>query len=163
MQSDDIDDEAHSCRQDQKPDESSHRLAGSLCSASLPVERRLRSRIDKFLTGFGLTPMGTAVALSWIQVCSNEECRYSTVVRPDEDYSTTCMFGGLFREYLFGPNVVHAARWLQRMEKPYTVRSVGQHIPSFFRVRTCTSFVHVANNNLRFESQRFVVQSSAVA
>lgn len=34
----------------------------------LPVERRLRSRIDKFIEGYGLTPMGKAVALNWIQV-----------------------------------------------------------------------------------------------
>lgn len=38
-------------------------------SPSSPVaEDRLRSRIDKFLLGYGLTPMGKAVALSWIQV-----------------------------------------------------------------------------------------------
>lgn len=63
------DDELNSCRREQEPDEGSHQLADSLCSATLPAEQRLRSRIDKFLAGFGLTPMGTAVALSWIQVC----------------------------------------------------------------------------------------------
>ncbi|CAN0139059.1 unnamed protein product, partial [Ectocarpus sp. 13 AM-2016] len=31
------------------------------------VEQRLRTRIDKFVRGYGLTPMGEAVARSWIQ------------------------------------------------------------------------------------------------
>lgn len=39
------------------------------CSVTLPaVEQRLRTRIDKFVRGYGLTPMGEAVARSWIQV-----------------------------------------------------------------------------------------------
>lgn len=38
-------------------------------SVTLPaVEQRLRTRIDKFVGGYGLTPMGEAVARSWIQV-----------------------------------------------------------------------------------------------
>lgn len=36
--------------------------------SSSPAEDRLRSRIDGFLNGYGLTPMGKSVALSWIQV-----------------------------------------------------------------------------------------------
>ncbi|CAM9775442.1 unnamed protein product, partial [Ectocarpus fasciculatus] len=37
-------------------------------SVALPaVEQRLRTRIDKFVRGYGLTPMGEAVARSWIQ------------------------------------------------------------------------------------------------
>lgn len=51
-------------------------LSRPLCSASLPVEQRLRSRIDKFLAGYGLTRMGKAVALSWVQVGSEEVCLY---------------------------------------------------------------------------------------
>lgn len=35
-----------------------------LCSA----EQRLRSRIDKFVAGYSLTPMGKAVAFNWITV-----------------------------------------------------------------------------------------------
>lgn len=34
------------------------------CSA----EQRLRSRIDKFVAGYALTPMGKAVAFNWITV-----------------------------------------------------------------------------------------------
>lgn len=43
--------------------------------ASAPVhtilaaqEHVIRSRIDRFIAGYGLTPMGKAVALNWIQV-----------------------------------------------------------------------------------------------
>lgn len=70
LRDDGSDDEPDACRQEQEqePDESSNRLSGSLRSAILPVEQRLRSRIDKFLAGFGLSPMGTAVAINWIQV-----------------------------------------------------------------------------------------------
>ncbi|CAN0188017.1 unnamed protein product, partial [Laminaria digitata] len=31
-----------------------------------PAEQRLRSRIDKFVAGYSLTPMGKAVAFNWI-------------------------------------------------------------------------------------------------
>lgn len=41
----------------------------SACTPT-PVENRLRARINKFLQGYGLTPMGRAVALNWIQVCA---------------------------------------------------------------------------------------------
>lgn len=34
----------------------------------LPVEQRLQARIDLFLDRYGLSPMGRAVALHWIQV-----------------------------------------------------------------------------------------------
>lgn len=40
----------------------------NLAGAVLPVENRLRSRIDRFLAGYGLTAMGKAVAVNWIQV-----------------------------------------------------------------------------------------------
>lgn len=45
-------------------------LSTPSCSYSSvrPVEQRLRSRIDRFLAGYGLTPMGKAVGLNWIQV-----------------------------------------------------------------------------------------------
>ena len=35
------------------------------------AEQLLRRRIDKFLAGYGLTPMGKAVALRWIQVMAS--------------------------------------------------------------------------------------------
>eukprot|EP00752_Nemacystus_decipiens_P012112 g10737.t1 len=66
------DDEPDAYRREREPDESSHRLSGSVLSAILPVEQRLRSRIDKFLAGFGLSPMGTAVAINWIQTIGSD-------------------------------------------------------------------------------------------
>lgn len=55
--------------------ESSSKLLASaleLSTSLLPVEERLRARINKFLGGYGLTQMGRAVALNWIQVRNAE-------------------------------------------------------------------------------------------
>lgn len=61
------DDQLGSCHE--VPDEESHNhLAHSPFSGSLPVEQRLRSRINRFLKGYGLSRMGKAIAQSWIQV-----------------------------------------------------------------------------------------------
>lgn len=43
-------------------------------ASPLPVEQRLRARIDLFLNRYGLSPMGRAIALHWIQVRDRAPC-----------------------------------------------------------------------------------------
>lgn len=52
-----------------RPVERSYKPIDAVGSVGLPLEKRLRSRIDNFLAGYRLTRMGKAIALSWIQVC----------------------------------------------------------------------------------------------